>query len=131
MQPIFITALLQAARARNVVLDTYLDCERLYVDELMGGRIQRYFASLLEDIAPKQETRRSLIQVLCEAAAGESRRASFETWRKRLGIEVEQLERVLHGLHVQEFVNWDGSRSKQEAVGRMERLSEGALSFGH
>ena len=57
--PFFITALLQAARERNVALNTYLDCEQLYVDELMGGRIQHYFASLLEEIAPQPETRRA------------------------------------------------------------------------
>ena len=43
--PFFVSALLQSARERNVSLNTYLDCEQLYVDELMGGRIQRYFAS--------------------------------------------------------------------------------------
>ena len=107
--PFFITALLQAARERNISLDTYLDCERLYTDELMGGRIQRYFASLMEDIAPDLEERRSLIRVLSEADVGEGRRASFESWRRRLNIDAQQLEKILHGLHVQEFINWDGT----------------------
>jgi serine/threonine-protein kinase RsbW len=107
--PFFITSMLQAAREKNIALDTYLDCERLYTDELMGGRLHRYFASLLEDIAPQPEIRRSLIRVLCDATAGEGRKASFESWRKRLQVEAEQLERLLHGLHVQEFVNWDGA----------------------
>ena len=43
------------------------DCEQLYVDELMGGRIGRYFASLLEEIAPQSETRRSLLRILFES----------------------------------------------------------------
>lgn len=107
--PFFITALLQAARERNAVLDTYLDCEQLYVDELMGGRIHRYFASLLEEIAPQPETRRSLVRMLCEGSVSEGRKASFETWRKRLDLETVQLEKLLHGLHVQEFINWDGA----------------------
>lgn len=107
--PFFITALLQAAREKAVSLETYLDCEQLYVDELMGGRIHRYFLSLLEEIAPQLETRRSLIRVLSEAASGEGGRVSVETWRKRLRIEDDELERILHGLHVQEFVNWDGT----------------------
>jgi len=107
--PFFVTALLQAARERNVVLDTYLDCEQLYVDELMGGRIQRYFASLLEEMAPQLETRRALVRILCEAAVGEGRKSSFEAWRKRLELEPDQLEKLLHGLHIQEFINWDGA----------------------
>lgn len=107
--PFFVTALLQAARERNVGLDTYLDCEQLYVDELMGGRIQRHFASLLEEIAPQPETRRALVRMLSEAAVGEGRKSSFETWRKRLHVDADQLEELLHGLHIQEFINWDGA----------------------
>jgi anti-sigma regulatory factor (Ser/Thr protein kinase) len=107
--PFFITALLQAARERNLVLDTYLDCEQLYVDELMGGRIQRYFALLLEEMAPQPETRRALVRILCEAAVGEGRKSSFEAWRRSLHLDPDQLEKLLHGLHVQEFINWDGA----------------------
>ncbi|MGI8732262.1 MAG: ATP-binding protein [Pyrinomonadaceae bacterium] len=106
--PFFITGLLQAARARNVSLETYRDCEQVYVDELLGGRIGRYFGSLLEEIAPQPETRRLLIRILAETA-GEGRKASFAAWRKRLQVEVEDLEKILHGLHVQELVNWDGA----------------------
>lgn len=107
--PFFVTALLQAARERNGVLDTYLDCEQLYVDELMGGRIQRYFASLLEEMAPELETRRALVRLLCEAGVGGGIKSSFEAWRKRLQLDAAQLERLLNGLHIQEFINWDGS----------------------
>jgi anti-sigma regulatory factor (Ser/Thr protein kinase) len=107
--PFFVTAILQAARERNMVLDTYLDCERLYVDELMGGRIQRYFASLLEEIAPEPETRKALVRMLSEASLAEGRKSSFEAWRKTLHLDAERLEKLLHGLHVQEFINWDGA----------------------
>jgi len=107
--PFFVTALLHAARERNVVLETYLDCERLYVDELMGGRIQRYFASLLEDIEPQPETRRALVRMLSEEAVGGGHKSSFEAWRKKLRLDADRLEKVLHGLHIQEFINWDGS----------------------
>ncbi|MBA2525047.1 MAG: hypothetical protein H0V18_04570, partial [Pyrinomonadaceae bacterium] len=107
--PFFVTALLQAAHERNMVLDTYLNCEQLYVDELMGGRIQRYFASLLEEIAPQPETRRALVRMLSEAAVSEGRKSSFEVWRKRLCLDADQLEQLLHGLHIQEFINWDGA----------------------
>lgn len=107
--PFFITAMIQAARERNAVLDTYLDCEQLYVDELMGGRIHRYFASLLEEIAPQTETRRALVRLLREAAVGEGSKSSAEAWGKKLRLDSDQLERVLHGLHIQEFINWDGA----------------------
>lgn len=47
--------------------------------------------------------------MLCEAAVGEGRKSSFEVWRKKLGLDTDQLEKLLRGLHIQEFINWDGA----------------------
>ena len=107
--PFFINTFLQAAREKRVALNSYLDCERLYVDELFGGHLHRHFADLLEEISPRLETRHLLIRLLWEAAAGEDQVSSFEVWRKRLHITAGELPEVLHRLHVQEFVNWDGT----------------------
>ncbi|HEX5886420.1 MAG TPA: ATP-binding protein [Pyrinomonadaceae bacterium] len=105
--PFFISIFLQAAREKRTSLISYLDCERLYVDELFGGHIHRHFADLLEEISPRLDTRHLLIRLLWEAAAGEEKTSSFEVWRKRLHMTAAELEDVLHRLHVQEFVNWD------------------------
>jgi serine/threonine-protein kinase RsbW len=105
--PFFISIFLQAAREMNASLSTYLDCERLYVDELLGGHLHRHFAELLEEIAPRLDTRQLLIRLLWEAAAGEDQTSSFEVWRKRLHLTAGELQELLHRLHVQEFVNWD------------------------
>ncbi|HLA10476.1 MAG TPA: ATP-binding protein [Pyrinomonadaceae bacterium] len=106
--PFFITTLLQAAREKNISLDSFLACERLYVDELLGGHIHQYFTGLLEQIAPSPELRCSLIKHLYEATLGSNARASFEVWRKLLTIAQDDLELLLDALHTQEFVNWDG-----------------------
>src|SRR5918996_3557924 len=105
--PFFISSFLQAARERHTSLISYLDCERLYVDELFGGHIHRHFADLLEEISPRLDTRHLLIRLLWEAAAGDEQISTFEIWRKRLHMSAAELEDVLHRLHVQEFINWD------------------------
>ena len=107
--PFFINIFLQAAREKHASLSSYLDCERLYVDELFGGHIHRHFADLLEEISPRLDTRHLLIRLLWEAAAGEDQISSFEAWRKRLHMTASELEDVLHRLHVHEFINWDGA----------------------
>ena len=107
--PFFITTFLQAAREKNAALATYLDCERLYVDELLGGRFQRHFADLLEKAAPSGETRLALIRLLWERATSDQMIASFDAVRRRLQVNDDVLEEMLHQLHVQEFVNWDGT----------------------
>jgi serine/threonine-protein kinase RsbW len=105
--PFFISTFLQAARERNVALISYLDCERLYVDELLGGHLHRHFGDLLEEAAPRLETRQGLVRLLWEAIASQDQASSFETWRRQLRIDAEELEDILHRLHVQEFINWN------------------------
>ena len=106
--PLFITAFLQAARERNVSPTTYLACEQLYVDDLMGGHLNRHFNSLLEEIAAEPDVRRSLIRVLHESAIGGNRKTPFETWRRLLNAETPALQKVLAQLHMHELLNWDG-----------------------
>lgn len=106
--PFFITALLQAAREKNLSLDSYLACERLYVDELMGGRLSRAFALVLEQVAPEPETRAAVVRLLCEAVTTGYRTATFESWRRRLNLDSVAVEQLVRALHVQELLNWDG-----------------------
>ena len=106
--PFFITAMLQAAGEKRLALDSYLACERLYVDELMGGRLNRYFSSVLEHVAPEPETRASVIRLLCEAAPEGKRPAQFESWRRRLKLDSPTVERLVRLLHIQELINCDG-----------------------
>ena len=110
--PFFITSMLLAARERHLSLDSYLTCERLYVDEVLGGRLNRYFTLVLERVAPEPETRGALVRLLCESfksTRGGNRKASFESWRKRLSLESVEVEQMLRRLHIQELVNWDGA----------------------
>ncbi len=106
--PFFMSALLQSAREKNLKLESYLACERLYVDELMGGRLHRYFSSVLEHVAPEPETRAAVVRLLCEAAPTGNRVASIDAWRKRLNLAGVEFEQLLRALHIQELINWDG-----------------------
>jgi serine/threonine-protein kinase RsbW len=106
--PFFITAMLQAAREKSQPLDSYLACERLYVDELMGGRLNRHFSAVLERIAPEADTRAALVRLLCEWLPAGQHNASFESWRQRLRLDSVPVEQILRALHIQELINWDG-----------------------
>jgi len=106
--PFLIGAMVQAAREKHLALDSYFDCERLYVDELLGGRLNHYFTSQLENVAPDPVDRRALIRVLSESLPAGQRTATFAAWTRRLNLEPVEVERILRSLHVQEIVNWDG-----------------------
>ena len=106
--PFFITSFLREARDLNLSLTTYLACERLYVDELMGGLFHRYFTALLDDLAPDAATRRALLRMLYETSLPENRKASFETWQRSLQLEAKAVQQLVRALHVQEFISWEG-----------------------
>ena len=100
--------MVQAAREKHLALNSYFDCERLYVDELLGGCINHYFSSLLENMAREPGERRALIRLLSESLPASQRTMSFAAWTKRLNLEPSYAEDMLRCLHVQEIVNWDG-----------------------
>ncbi|MEK6335044.1 MAG: ATP-binding protein [Acidobacteriota bacterium] len=103
--PYLINQLFQAARETKTSLTSFLNCQRLYVDELMGGRINRQFTRILEKVMPQAQTRKTLIRVLYESAAGETHKASLWSWKKRLGVDAAEFERIVEALHVHELAN--------------------------
>ncbi len=103
--PFFITSILRAARERHVALTSFRNCQQLYVDELLGGRIHRHFSSVLEGIAPATALRRSLVRVLYESAQNEQARAPVEAWRKRLNLEPAEFQSIARRLHVHELAS--------------------------
>ena len=107
--PRFINNLLQAARETNTPLTGFLNCQRLYVDELMGGRLHRHFSTILNEVAPHPQTRKTLLRILYESASRESQRPSFLAWKKRLGVESVEFERIVDLLHVHELANSSGA----------------------
>ncbi len=103
--PVFITAYMQAAHDAGRALTSFLECQKLYVDELLGGRINRRFNALLEEIAPAPATRRALVRVLDEFAATTGGKSPAEVWRRRLNLDADELQRVMTGLHVYELAS--------------------------
>jgi len=106
--PFFISSFLQAAREKNIALISYLDCQRLYVDELLGGHLHHHFEELLEETTPQLDKRLALIRVLWEAVVSGEKCASVDSWRRRLQLSANELDEVMHTLHIHEFVNWNG-----------------------
>ncbi len=103
--PFFINALILAARESKTPLTSFLNCQRLYVDELMGGHIHRHFSGILDSVAPSPQAKKTLLRVLFESAASDAHKASLWAWKKRLGVDAGEFERIVDALHVHELAN--------------------------
>jgi serine/threonine-protein kinase RsbW len=104
--PYLIAALLDAARTTGASLTSFRDFQSLYVDELLGGRVGRRYASVLEDVATTPALRRGLLRVLYEAAANPTGKSPAEVWMKRLGADALEFERVMRLLHMHELASF-------------------------
>ena len=103
--PFLINALMLAARESKTPLTSFLNCQRLYVDDLMGGQIHRHFSRILDSVAPSPQAKKTLLRVLFESATSDAHKASLWAWKKRLGVDAAEFERIVDALHVHELAN--------------------------
>ena len=104
--PYLVAALLDAAHAAGAQLTSFRDFLNVYVDELLGGRIQRRYSAVLEEVAPSPALRRGLLRVLHESAGGRGGKSPAEVWMKRLGADAVEFERVMRLLHMHELASF-------------------------
>ena len=110
-----------AARAASA-LTSFRDCQRLYVDELLGGRINRRFNHVLEEIAPAPSTRRALVRVLYDSAMNAGGKSPAEAWRRRLELEPERAQPVMNALHMHELASFNATFMEMSARHGLARL---------
>lgn len=107
--PSLITSLMLAAQEKETALDSFRNCQHLYVDELMGGRINRHYSTVLEAVAPLPATRRVLVRVLYEALASDTAKSPLEVWRKKMDVGAEEFQQIMQRLHVHELISLNAS----------------------
>jgi serine/threonine-protein kinase RsbW len=107
--PLYVTSFMQSAERAGVGLTSFLACQKLYVDELLGGRVNRRFNNLLEEFAPAPATRRALIRVLHDSAVNAGGKSPAEAWRRRLELEPEQLYPLMNSLHTHELASFNAT----------------------
>jgi serine/threonine-protein kinase RsbW len=104
--PYLVSSFVQAARGANVALNSFREFQQLYVDELLGGRINRRFGAALEEMAAGPVLRRGLLRALHESAANAGGKSPVELWLKRLGLDPHGLDRLMRELHARELANF-------------------------
>ena len=107
--PFYIASFMYAAHRDNASLTSFLDCQKIYVDEILGGRINRRFNSILEELTPSVTTRRSLVRLLHDAATNAGGKSPVEAWRRRLELEPDELYPLMFALHVRELASFNAT----------------------
>jgi serine/threonine-protein kinase RsbW len=99
----YLRALLDHAASRRLSLKTFMEFERVYTEEVLGGRISHYLGAVLRDIAPDSRSRRAALEALglvIEASSAVPIDAVIE----RMGEFASEAEALLARLHSSELL---------------------------
>jgi len=101
--PFFITSFVHAAAEKGLHLKSFRECQQLYLDELMGGRLSRHFDGIFERVSSSPTIRRNLTKVLFESRLTNNGKIGVDVLRRRLDVETEAAQEIVKKLNAFEL----------------------------
>lgn len=98
--PSLINTIFLSAQEKGIDLDSFYKVQQVYVDSILGGRIGKFFETVVEEITPNLKIQNKIIDLL----ANDDRKTSIETWRKFLNIDEIEFRKIINWLHIHEFI---------------------------
>jgi serine/threonine-protein kinase RsbW len=99
----YIHALLDGAASRGMALKTFMEFERVYTEEVLGGRISHYLGALLRDLAPDARSRRAAFEAVGLALDSGSA-VPIDAVIDRMSEHVADADALLARLHTRELL---------------------------
>lgn len=102
--PLFIKFLMQNAADAKTALESFGKVQKVYADEIFGGRIAKYFDVVFEKITPNVETQKHLSGLLFDALTIENGKTHIEDWQTRTNLQDAEFYRAMRVLNVHEII---------------------------
>ena len=100
----YIRMLVGAAASRGTGLKTFIEFERIYTEELLGGRIGHYLDARLREAAPSpSHNRAALIAIALAIEAGDG--IPLDAIAERMGINRQEADVLLERLYDRELLD--------------------------
>ncbi len=106
---LFINSLLMSACDRQVSLESFSQFQQVYTEELLGGRIGRFFDQVFDEITPDRETQREILRLLHDSLNSEKESSTVDFWRKRVNLKPEEFYKLLNKLNLHEIIRLNSS----------------------
>ena len=119
--PQFIKFMFQAASERRQNLDGFRQVEKIYADELFGGRIGKFYDDALAEIAPNIETQKHITGLLFDSLTIEKEQTPVEAWQNRVGLDEKNFSAMINRLNTREIIRLSSNHA--EAMEENEILS--------
>lgn len=106
----FVRYMFQTAAEKSEHFESFLQVQKIYAQEIFGGRIRRYYDALVESIAPDETLQKSIISLLDVAVTLGSKQLSVESWLKHLAVGEPAFAKIIGLLNIHELIRLTGSR---------------------
>ncbi len=102
--PTFTRFLIEEANEKKISLDNFRQVEKLYADELFGGRIGKFYDSIFRQIAPTIEIQKNIIELLANTLTSGTEKTPIELWRNRIALNDKNFYRLMSLLNSHEII---------------------------
>jgi hypothetical protein len=102
--PLFTRFIFQAASEKKTDLDSFQKVERVYADEIFGGRIGGFYERIFNEVISNVETQKNIIGVLYDALTVEKEKNPVESWQKRFDLNDEKFYKIVKHLNTNEII---------------------------
>lgn len=120
--PLFTRFLFQTASEKKLDFDSFQKVERIYAEEIFGGRVKGFFEKVFNEISPNIETQKNIVGVLYDVLTLEKGKTAIEFWQKRFDLSEEKFYRAVKNLNVNEIIRL--SSNQAEILGENEILTD-------
>jgi serine/threonine-protein kinase RsbW len=103
--PMFIRFLLQSAADRKMHLENYIQVQKIYTDEIFGGRLNNFYNKVFDKITDSVETQKHLSGLLYDALTLEKEKTHIEDWQFRTNLSEKDFYRTMSLLNIHEIIN--------------------------
>ncbi len=103
--PAFISNLVQSASEQDVELNSFARVQKVYTDEVFGGRTARFFGALLGQVSRDAKIQKQVVGALFDIYRPDTGAIHAEDWRKPFDLDAESYYRLLDALNINEFIS--------------------------
>ncbi|MGI9055496.1 MAG: ATP-binding protein, partial [Pyrinomonadaceae bacterium] len=120
--PLFTSYIFQTAGEKKLDLDSFQKVERVYADEIFGGRIGGFYERIFNKITSSVETQKNIAGILYDALTVETEKNPIESWQKRFDLPDDKFYRIVKRLNMNEIIRLSSNHA--EAMSENEILND-------
>lgn len=102
--PAFLKSIIETASARKTHLDSFQKVQKLYVEEVFGGKFKAFYDSIFNEIIPNGETQKAFISLMYNNLTGLKKKETVESWRRHTNLDESKFSRAINLLNANEIV---------------------------